>query len=377
MPATELKSNQIEPVDAQSAADRVGKAKTMSPVFLVGPSRCGTTMLQAALNSHDNINISAETHWFDDERCQRFDDIDNEEERVRIQNWFMALSHKPFGHGGYPEEGWLARSTLEDGAQDIASDEATQHSRDNYFLAYCKLDAEQHGKTRWGEKTPRHVFRINDILQAFPNAKIVCILRDPRAMVASYRQWSMRENYDLYTDQKAASLTLEKKRTRDSYHPVITALLWRGAARAGFKARKAHGDDKVRVVRYEELVTSPKETLQSLTEWLGESFDASMMNVPIINSSFDDSSAGAGFHHQAIDRWKQQLSRAEQAVVRVLCAKEMRDLDYKHDENSSTIWPLYAVKHFATFPVAVYKAWKVNKDRTGNIWKYIWRRISI
>lgn len=187
----------------------------------------------------------------------------------------------------------------------------------------------------------------------------------------------MRENYDLYTDQKAASLTLEKKRTRDSYHPVITALLWRGAARAGFKARKAHGDDKVRVVRYEELVTSPKETLQSLAEWLGESFDASMMNVPIINSSFDDSSAGAGFHHQAIDRWKQQLSRAEQAVVRVLCAKEMRDLDYKHDENSSTIWPLYAVKHFATFPVAVYKAWKVNKDRTGNIWKYIWRRISI
>jgi len=356
---------------AQSMVDQ-----TIAPVFVVGPSRCGTTMLQAALNSLDNVNISPETHWFDDERCNRFDAIENSQERTELQNWFLSLTHKPFGHNGDPESGWMQRAALEENALEIGTSNITAHVRDNYFLAYCKLDAEQNGKTRWGEKTPRHVFRINDILKVFPNAKIVCILRDPRAMLASYKKWSQREDNELYTDQKHANLTREKTRTRESYHPVITALLWRGAARAAFKGIEKQGNKSVRVVRYEDLVISPKATLEGLTSWLDESFDESMMNVPIINSSFDNFSDGAGFHERAIDRWRNQLSRAELAVVRILCHEEMKEMDYQQDSTKSKLWPFHAASHFATFPISVYKAWKVNRDRTGNLLMYIWRRIS-
>ena len=38
------------------------------PVFVVGPSRSGTTMMQTVLSSHPRVALASETHYFDDLR---------------------------------------------------------------------------------------------------------------------------------------------------------------------------------------------------------------------------------------------------------------------------------------------------------------------
>ncbi len=345
-----------------------------APVFLVGASRCGNTLLQEALNRHSNLHISSETHWFDDERCQRLAAVDDERGRADAQDWFMSLAHQPFGHGGNPEHGWLDRNTFEEMTQRSAKT-GTEVSRDHYFVAYCMLDAAQNGKKRWGEKTPRHVFRIGDILKAFPNAKIICALRDPRAMVASYRQWSVRESHDLYTDSNNDSLLRERKRSRNSYHPAIAALLWRGATRASLRAVRDHGAASVKVVLYEHLVATPEQTLRDLAEWIDEAFDPDMLHVPMINSSYNEFKEDAGFREQAVDRWQTQLSRAELGVVQLLCKAEMRALGYEPSARKLAFGPVYAIPRILTLPFAVYRAWRVNRDRTGNFFSYVWRRV--
>ena len=137
------------------------------PIFIVGPSRCGNTLLQEVLNLHSRLHICSETHWFDDDRSIRCHAIETDEDRKQSQDWFLSLSDRPFGYNGDPDQGWLDRSDLEREARAITTDAP----RDSYFVAWCQLDAAQHGKARWGEKTPRHVFRISDILQAFPGCK--------------------------------------------------------------------------------------------------------------------------------------------------------------------------------------------------------------
>ena len=38
------------------------------PLFVVGPSRSGTSLMRALLNGHADIALAGETHYFDDLR---------------------------------------------------------------------------------------------------------------------------------------------------------------------------------------------------------------------------------------------------------------------------------------------------------------------
>ena len=155
-------------------------------IFVVGASRSGTNLMRALLNAHSTLWISAETHYFDDLR-PRLPRNGTEplagEDRERCERYFLSLSHRAFGQAGDPEESRFERDELRTLAAELGG------SGDAYFEALCRLRAQRHGRERWGEKTPRHVYRIDDLLSAYPDAKVVCLVRDPRAVVASYKDW--------------------------------------------------------------------------------------------------------------------------------------------------------------------------------------------
>ena len=340
------------------------------PVFIVGPSRCGNTLLQEVLNLHSRLHICSETHWFDDDRSIRCHAIETDEDRKQSQDWFLSLSDRPFGYNGDPDQGWLDRSDLEREARGLTTDAP----RDSYFVAWCQLDAAQHGKARWGEKTPRHVFRISDILQAFPDAKILCCIRNAPAMIASYRQWGLRTGHDLEKESSSTATEVEKQRTRASYHPAIAAMLWRGAVRSSLRAREQFGEDRVKLVFYEQLVLQPEGTVSDLVDWLGETFEPQTLSVPMVNSSFDQHQADAGFVSHPLDRWQQQLDASDLAVIQLLCSNELRRLDYAAVSEWHQLWR--ALPAMLRLPMAVLRAARANQDRTGHLLPYIWRRVK-
>jgi hypothetical protein len=345
---------------------------TSSPLFVVGPSRGGTALMRSMLNNHADIHLAGETHYFDDLRGKLADvartPLDPAQAK-QCEDYFRALSHRPYGHGGEPDAGWLS-------AEDLRAEAARcGDGADAYFEAFCRLWAAREGKTRWGEKTPRHVYRIPDILARYPEARVIAMIRDPRAIAASYRDWRNQGGFDFDKDAgHRDALVIEEARARSSYHIVIQSLLWRGVANAAVGARDRFGETRVYVQRYEDFVEDPAAAGRAVMAWLGLDFDEALLAVPMHNSSFSTFAKAEGVSKAPVDRWREKLSGAEIAVIQDCCGGLMDRLGYAREKTGLAPGRLVP---WATLPFAVVSAARANRDRTGNLPAYILRRIRL
>jgi len=339
-----------------------------APIFLCGPSRSGTTMLQSALNRHPEVHLTVETHYFDDLRLTVPDPAGTPLEGAdaeRVARALCACSHRTYGQGGDPELGRIRPAALHARARALGA------TCDAYFRGFCELEAELEGKRIWGEKTPRHVFRTAEILEAFPNARIVCLVRDPRAVVASYRDWKPQGGIDFESDPgRRATVEADHERARRSYHPAIISMLWKGQARGADRAVAA--SDRAYLLRYEDLVGTPEVALRGLAEWLGIGFRTEMLEVPVGNSSYEKFDSKRGIITGAAERWRAKLTPGELRVIERICAPEMARFGYEPMRPregrgaAASLW--------ATLPVAFARAFVANRERMGSVPAYLSRR---
>lgn len=182
------------------------------PVFIVGSMGSGTTLVRLILDSHPNIAIAQETG---------------------VARALVANEWIPFWeHGGewYGRLGW----TL---------DELEAHMRESYGVLFSRF-AQQRGATRWGDKTPFHIWHMPLLARVFPDAVFVGTTRHPAAVAASIRK---RFGYS-----------------------------WSGSAQHWVRWNKemiyqgAQLGERFSLLRYEDLVTQPEEVTRDLMSWLGE-----------------------------------------------------------------------------------------------------------
>jgi hypothetical protein len=122
------------------------------------------------------------------------------------------------------------------------------------FDALHRLYAESTGKARWGEKSPRDCFWIDEIRAEFPGAKFVHLLRDGR---------------DQAIDLADSTLW--------PYSPFSAADLWQSYVTAARASGLRLARDAYLEVRYEDLCADPKGMLTAICEFLGEGFDPRML----------------------------------------------------------------------------------------------------
>jgi hypothetical protein len=96
------------------------------------------------------------------------------------------------------------------------------------------------------------------ILKAFPDAKIIAQVRDPRGHAASCKKLGR-----LYT----------------AYHGSIqrAVQMWVNDASGALKLMETLGESVVRLHRYEDLVNEPRETLEGICKFLDLPWDESML----------------------------------------------------------------------------------------------------
>ena len=329
-------------------------------------------MLRSILNRSPEVTLAGETHFFDDLRPRMQGKSlrgMTGEEREACADYFRAQRVRPYGMRADPEQSDLSREIL------LTTAEALGDNVDAVFEAYCRVWAEENHARIWGEKTPRHIFRIDDIFQAFPKARVVCMVRDPRAVVASYRDWEYQGGLpaDGNPDYQAA-IAEDYKRKHASYHIVIATLMWRAAANAAFSAQEKHSAERVRIVRYEDVVDAPAETARDVAEWIGIEFDQKMLNVPLHNSSATRFEAAAGVSKAPNQRWQKVLSDSEIGIIQKIARTPMQRAKYEFAPGRASLTALLSA--YGTVPLAVIRAARANRSRYSSLPKYMLRRIK-
>lgn len=347
----------------------MGHTPAPGPIFVVGPSRSGTALVRSIVNLHPDVHLASETHYFDDLRRKIADPEHlTDGDRDLCVDYFGALTHRPYGHSGVADLGWLDDATFRERAAERGG------TADAHLQAFCEMSAGREGAAVWGEKTPRHVFRIDDILESFPNARVIAMVRDPRAVVASYKRWRNQGGLPGEDDvDHESKLADEEERARRSYHPLLLAMLWRGQAKAALAGRQRHGTDRVWVQRYEDLVGSPESSVEALVAWLGLEFSPAMLDVPMLNSSFSKYRTGQGISTEALARWIEVLDDPEVAIVQRACASPMTAFDYEPRSLQGTVGG--EARLVAEFPGAALRAARANSERSGGLPTYVARRL--
>jgi len=215
------------------------------PIFILGNRRSGTTMLRLMLTSHPNIvippeggfivalgwqfdrnitNSSLDVHLFIDKLMDMDTAQDWELNRGKLQHNLQMLIPCTF-----PE--------LVDGV----------------YSEFIQQNFPQ--KVRWGDKTTWYCDFLNQINQYFPEAQFIHIIRDGRAVAASYKHVP-------HLSKNIKEIALE----------------WAWNINQITRFGTSISPSRYFEVRYEDLVNDPEGELKRICVYLQETYDEEMLD---------------------------------------------------------------------------------------------------
>jgi len=257
--------------------------KPFSPIFIVGAPRSGTTMLAVLLDRHSRIAISPETQFFTEFAPQ-------------FMNQVHFLSREEL------VEYSLTHSRIKDLhlSRDVVLDIFNNYSKSlpNLLRALIECHANIKGKAIPGEKSPGHIQHVPEILSAFPNAKVICIIRDGRDVVRSLLnvKWAEPNNprrFGLFCTQ------------------------WNHFAKITKQYTQAFSKEQFFVAKYEKIIESPEESLQIICDFIGVEFEQTQLHETVLSDVVPTwekewkSKATGGIDPKRIYAWRQAADRSQ------------------------------------------------------------------
>lgn len=330
--------------------------------FIVGNSRSGTTMMLRILNNHPDVFVLNELHFFE----QLWSPDDKNKEMSRSQAVDLAAKLLFIQKEGYTGEMDAAKYRFE------AAGLVEQMERKHYFPhnIYSQLMwqvTQQEGKKIPCEKTPQNVFYLKEILELYPHARIINMVRDPRAILLSQkRKWLRRKMGATFITRKEAF------RLRINYHPYTLSKLWNAAISAG---RKFSEHPAVMTVRFEDILDNPAATMQEICHHLQIQYYPEMLEIPQASSSNEADSNEKGIKKERAGNWqKGGLSKEEIAICERTCHENLSY--YGYEIKNPAVNPFKFAGWYILFPVKLILALMLNLNRMKSIRDTIKRRLA-
>lgn len=234
------------------------------PIFVLGMPRSGTTLVERILSSHSDVQSAGELQDF-------------------------GLSVKKLSQTHTPHV--LDTDTLSQAYQlDFAKLGST-------YLEATRVVTGSH--KHFIDKLPFNFFYIDLITKALPNAKIVCLLRDPMdTCIGNYRQlFTINNPYYAY------SLDL-----------LDTAKFYSRFYKLMQRFSALHSN--IKLVKYEELIAAPEQQIKELVsycdlDWQPQCLDFHLNTAPVSTAS--KMQVRQPLNNKAIGRWKKFKPHTDEA----------------------------------------------------------------
>lgn len=318
-------------------------------------------MMRRVLGNHPNVYMLEELHFFE----QLWSTADatrviSEEEAILLAGKLLFIQRD-----GYLAQMDATKYAAE--AKQICSTVTPMYPH-NVLKGFLFYETQRNGKSIPCEKTPQDVFYIGEILQLFPGARVVNMVRDPRGvMLSQKRKWQRRKMGAGFMTKK------EQRRLRINYHPITISKLWNSSIRA---AAKFKDHPKVHNMIFEKLVNESEPEIKKLCEFIGIEFKDEMLMIPQVGSSNEaDQPDAFGIKTERAGNWeKGGLNKGEIWFCQRICGNNMRQFGY--DVKPVGANPLVIAFYYLSFPVKIMLALLFNLHRMKNIGEAIKRRIK-
>ncbi len=259
-----------------------------NPVFLLGAPRSGTSLTYSVLLVSGQFPVyKAETHLLDVCKPLYGDIADSRNRKRFLKDWVVSSQ---FRRSGLDAADFMQRA-----------DRPFRHYGE-FLRWFMEEVARAQGKARWLEKTPGHIFEAKNLLDWFPDARFLHVVRDGRDVALSLR------NKGWLSSRRGGSLN----------QLVSAARLWYRAISFGRWLQREAGERYLEF-RYEDLVQRREETLQQINRFLG---------IELTFAQIDARGEGAlrggnttyqrkmtGLSSEGCYRWKKVMSPLEQQVI--------------------------------------------------------------
>ncbi len=171
------------------------------------------------------------------------------------------------------------------------------------------------GKTVWGEKTNLAWSRIPDFFHMFPEGRVLHIIRDPRAVLASWKKFTNAKECD-YLDSIINTLSTMQKMYQ--YQAVF--------------AHKRYAS-----IRYEDLVSDSEFCLKQICDKINLNYDEEMLDHEayrdLKNKPWKPNTIHSmdvkGISTALIDKWTEELSDWEIYLCELVCERYMKIFSYQ------------------------------------------------
>ncbi len=296
----------------------------MERLFIIGIARTGSKIYMSILNDFSDIDIVNELHYMAP-RIVRKDAIHalglnkrNIAGEARVDDALKAMYAGTMAGDFWTVSG--KRTDMTYRVTDIESQTLrkalleTEGTAKDVFRVLVDEHAKVAEKRRSGAKSPVDISCTHRLLEWFPDAKILHLIRDPRAIYTSMtvrdvpgadkpglrRMYAMARRLPYLVSQVRSAMRLhEELKSSENYY----------------------------ISRFEDLMLRPETSLRGLCDFVGIEYRDEMNQVKRVDSSFARSS-GTGFDKTTVDRWKRHILPIEQRLINAILSREIGEFGY-------------------------------------------------
>lgn len=265
----------------------------ITPIFVMGAPRSGTTFLASSIAGHKNVVVLPELHFLFDMMEEEivFGPLSTERKVHQLKNDFHFCSLGLF-------------ETLDQLLSFVEGKDIK-----TLVLEIVRKYNQKHlrkGYTHWVEHSPHSHRYIHIIKYYFPNAVFVHSLRDPRAVYVSTvsRPWGFKDVVS----------------GANNWRDIVTDIL----------VKEKYFN--ILSVKYEDVVDMIEPSLRRISDHLGLSFDSKMLSNDglVIHEYLEDSRPFTNIEADSSrkERWRQSITTKELEHINFVCWRLMEKFGY-------------------------------------------------
>lgn len=287
----------------------VNGRKVRQPVFVIGPPYSGTDLLARSLKRSTGFHFTVGQRW--------------------VLPVVHAFARRPSISRG---RGEAAATVLRDAfaqAWQVTPDcclGCTRQCREAGGVDGVGPCVGQRGITRYGDASPDLMYCADALVDAFPDARIVQIIRDGRDVVAgmladvSVLAWFKPGFVNIDTEFPNPLLGVETEADRAAWPDLSMAgkcaMRWRGTVRQMARLRSKLPAGQLVTLRYEEMLRQPAASIDAVSGFLGTSVSVLELPYPVQRTPAEP---GA---------WRRTLTAVQSAEVESIAGEELRRVGY-------------------------------------------------